>query len=1043
MQGTQQRLITLHLCLTCLSFSPCGVFVGTVTGSVLIPQRSRWHSIHRAINSCSGPHRMLAVRSTLVVLALLAHILPSQARPAIPDEVIPVPPVEIQAERYTLYPGDRLELSCKTESVNWTKDHAVVVDGEHTRLRDGQLEIEGVEPADSGLYTCVTFGNHSSYFSVNVTVDILASSEDEDEEDESSSEEAKMSSSQKLLPMSPQWAQPEKMEKKLHAVPASKTVKFRCQASGNPTPTLKWFKNSKEFKRDQRIGGFKVREHMWTIIMESVVPSDKGNYTCVVENKHGSINHTYQLDVVERSPHRPILQAGLPANLTAVVGSDVAFECKVFSDPQPHIQWLKHIEVNGSRVGPDGLPYVRVLKHSGVNSSDTQVLTLYNVTEEESGEYICKVSNYIGEANQSAWLTIVRHEAQGNRPTQQQHIEILSQGLLGPPGDLGTCLGMTSAGLSCHPLLLLSLPRPSKSSAQISDCLSLITALSPPYFSATAGLNTTDKEMEILQLRNVSFDDAGEYTCLAGNSIGFSHHSAWLIVFKGINAACHSASRHKDSSLVLLVFVSFWSVPRSPPPNQTYLEVLIYCVGFFLIAVMVAVAIIIKMRTSSKKSDFNSQLAVHKLAKSIPLRRQVTEIFLTYSYHLFLSNGSVHYLASVFQVSVDSSSSLHSGVMLVRPSRLSSSGSPMLSGVSEYELPQDPRWELPRDRLVLGKPLGEGCFGQVVMGEALGMDKEKPNRVTKVAVKMLKSDATEKDLSDLISEMEMMKIIGKHKNIINLLGACTQDGPLYVIVEYASKGNLREYLRARRPPGMEYCYNPDQVPIENMSIKDLVSCAYQVARGMEYLSSKKCIHRDLAARNVLVTEDNVMKIADFGLARDIHHIDYYKKTTNGRLPVKWMAPEALFDRIYTHQSDVWSFGVLLWEIFTLGGSPYPGVPVEELFKLLKEGHRMDKPSTCTHELYMMMRDCWHAVPSHRPTFKQLVEDLDRTLAMTSNQEYLELSVPLDQYSPSYPDTRSSTCSSGEDSVFSHDAGAEEPCLPKFPPHSNGVALKKR
>lgn len=110
----------------------------------------------------------------------------------------------------------------------------------------------------------------------------------------------------------------------------------------------------------------------------------------------------------------------------------------------------------------------------------------------------------------------------------------------------------------------------------------------------------------------------------------------------------------------------------------------------------------------------------------------------------------------------------------------------------------------------------------------------------------------------------------------------------------------------------------------------------------------------------------------------------------GRLPVKWMAPEALFDRIYTHQSDVWSFGVLLWEIFTLGGSPYPGVPVEELFKLLKEGHRMDKPSNCTNELYMMMRDCWHAVPSQRPTFKQLVEDLDRIVALTSNQVGLPL-----------------------------------------------------
>ncbi|XP_043358937.1 fibroblast growth factor receptor 1 isoform X7 [Dermochelys coriacea] len=704
--------------------------------------------------------------------------------------------------------------------------------------------------------------------------DALPSAEDDDDDDDSSSEEKEADNTKPNLAVAPYWTYPEKMEKKLHAVPAAKTVKFKCPSSGTPSPTLRWLKNGKEFKPDHRIGGYKVRYATWSIIMDSVVPSDKGNYTCIVENKYGSINHTYQLDVVERSPHRPILQAGLPANKTVALGSNVEFVCKVYSDPQPHIQWLKHIEVNGSKIGPDNLPYVQILKHSGINSSDAEVLTLYNVTEAESGEYICKVSNYIGEANQSAWLTVTRPMAKA-----------------------------------------------------IEDRPAMMT-------------------------------------------------------------------------------------------SPLYLEIIIYCTGAFLISCMVVTVIIYKMKSTTKKTDFNSQLAVHKLAKSIPLRRQVT-------------------------VSADSSSSMNSGVMLVRPSRLSSSGTPMLAGVSEYELPEDPRWELPRDRLILGKPLGEGCFGQVVLAEAIGLDKDKPNRVTKVAVKMLKSDATEKDLSDLISEMEMMKMIGKHKNIINLLGACTQDGPLYVIVEYASKGNLREYLQARRPPGMEYCYNPTHLPEEQLSFKDLVSCAYQVARGMEYLASKKCIHRDLAARNVLVTEDNVMKIADFGLARDIHHIDYYKKTTNGRLPVKWMAPEALFDRIYTHQSDVWSFGVLLWEIFTLGGSPYPGIPVEELFKLLKEGHRMDKPSNCTNELYMMMRDCWHAVPSQRPTFKQLVEDLDRIVAMTSNQEYLDLSMPLDQYSPSFPDTRSSTCSSGEDSVFSHDPLPDEPCLPKYPhQHTNG-GLKRR
>ncbi|XP_040098892.1 fibroblast growth factor receptor 1 isoform X5 [Oryx dammah] len=703
--------------------------------------------------------------------------------------------------------------------------------------------------------------------------DALPSSEDDDDDDDSSSEEKETDNTKpNRMPVAPYWTSPEKMEKKLHAVPAAKTVKFKCPSSGTPNPTLRWLKNGKEFKPDHRIGGYKVRYATWSIIMDSVVPSDKGNYTCIVENEYGSINHTYQLDVVERSPHRPILQAGLPANKTVALGSNVEFMCKVYSDPQPHIQWLKHIEVNGSKIGPDNLPYVQILK--------------------------------------------------------------------------------------------------------------------------TAGVNTTDKEMEVLHLRNVSFEDAGEYTCLAGNSIGLSHHSAWLTVLEALEERP--------------------AVMTSP----LYLEIIIYCTGAFLISCMVGSVVIYKMKSGTKKSDFHSQMAVHKLAKSIPLRRQVT-------------------------VSADSSASMNSGVLLVRPSRLSSSGTPMLAGVSEYELPEDPRWELPRDRLVLGKPLGEGCFGQVVLAEAIGLDKDKPNRVTKVAVKMLKSDATEKDLSDLISEMEMMKMIGKHKNIINLLGACTQDGPLYVIVEYASKGNLREYLQARRPPGLEYCYNPSHHPEEQLSSKDLVSCAYQVARGMEYLASKKCIHRDLAARNVLVTEDNVMKIADFGLARDIHHIDYYKKTTNGRLPVKWMAPEALFDRIYTHQSDVWSFGVLLWEIFTLGGSPYPGVPVEELFKLLKEGHRMDKPSNCTNELYMMMRDCWHAVPSQRPTFKQLVEDLDRIVALTSNQEYLDLSMPLDQYSPSFPDTRSSTCSSGEDSVFSHEPLPEEPCLPRHPAQLANGGLKRR
>ncbi|XP_058157602.1 fibroblast growth factor receptor 3 isoform X9 [Dasypus novemcinctus] len=735
-----------------------------------------------------------------------------------------------QQEQLVFGAGDAVELSCHPPAGGpsgptvWVKDGVGLEPSERVLVGPQRLRVLNASHEDAGTYGCWLRLSQRVLcrFAVRVT-DAPSSGDDEDGEDEAEDTAG-----------APYWTRPERMDKKLLAVPAANTVRFRCPAAGNPAPSISWLKNGKEFRGEHRIGGIKLRHQQWSLVMESVVPSDRGNYTCVVENKFGSIQQTYTLDVLERSPHRPILQAGLPANQTAVVGSDVEFHCKVYSDAQPHIQWLKHVEVNGSK--------------SWISESaeaDAR-LRLAAVSERDGGQYLCRAANFIGVAEKAFWLRV-----HGPRAAEEELVEA---------------------------------------------------------------------------------DEAG----------------------------------------------------------SVYAGVLSYGVGFSLFTLAVAAVTLCRLRSPPKKGLGSP--AVHKVSR-FPLKRQ--------------------------QVSLESNSSMNSNSPLVRIARLSSGEGPALANVSELELPADPKWELSRARLTLGKPLGEGCFGQVVMAEAIGIDKDRAAKPVTVAVKMLKDDATDKDLSDLVSEMEMMKMIGKHKNILNLLGACTQGGPLYVLVEYAAKGNLREYLRARRPPGMDYSFDTCRLPEEQLTFKDLVSCAYQVARGMEYLASQKCIHRDLAARNVLVTEDNVMKIADFGLARDVHNLDYYKKTTNGRLPVKWMAPEALFDRVYTHQSDVWSFGVLLWEIFTLGGSPYPGIPVEELFKLLREGHRMDRPANCTHDLYMIMRECWHAAPSQRPTFKQLVEDLDRVLAVTSTDEYLDLSVPFEQYSPGGQDTPSSG-SSGDDSVFAHD-----------------------
>ncbi|XP_067312883.1 vascular endothelial growth factor receptor 3 isoform X2 [Pseudorasbora parva] len=341
----------------------------------------------------------------------------------------------------------------------------------------------------------------------------------------------------------------------------------------------------------------------------------------------------------------------------------------------------------------------------------------------------------------------------------------------------------------------------------------------------------------------------------------------------------------------------------------------------------------------------------------------------------------------------------------------------------EY-LPYDSsQWEISRDRLRLGKVLGHGAFGKVIEASIFGHDKKSSSNT--VAVKMLKEGATASEHKALMSELKILIHIGNHLNVVNLLGACTKpNGPLMVIVEYCKYGNLSNFLRAKRefflpyrdrspktqsqvrrmieagqagqkehePSASSSIGPPAQSRVDDLwktplTIEDLICYSFQVARGMEFLASRKCIHRDLAARNILLSESNVVKICDFGLARDIYKDPDYVRKGNARLPLKWMAPESIFDKLYTSQSDVWSFGVLLWEIFSLGASPYPGLQIDEDFcKRLKDGTRMRSPDNASPEIYGIMLACWQGEPRDRPTFAALVEVLGDLLQENSLPE---------------------------------------------------------
>uniref|UniRef100_A0A8C1RJ00 Tyrosine-protein kinase n=1 Tax=Cyprinus carpio TaxID=7962 RepID=A0A8C1RJ00_CYPCA len=255
-------------------------------------------------------------------------------------------------------------------------------------------------------------------------------------------------------------------------------------------------------------------------------------------------------------------------------------------------------------------------------------------------------------------------------------------------------------------------------------------------------------------------------------------------------------------------------------------------------------------------------------------------------------------------------------------------------------------WLLDLSKLTLGEIIGEGEFGAVFEGEYAGQ---------RVAVKNIKCDVTAQAFLEETSVMTNLH----HKNLVRLLGVILHNG-LHIVTELMAKGNLVNFLRTRGRFAI--------------SATQLLRFSLDVCEGMEHLESKKLLHRDLAGRNILVSEDTVAKISDFGLAKVSS-----TATDNSKLPIKWTAPEALKNKKFSTQSDVWSYGVLLWEIFSYGRQPYPKMSVSEVRERVDQGYRMEPPDECPPDVYSIMTSCWEMDPKRRPSFHKLRERVEKEL----------------------------------------------------------------
>uniref|UniRef100_A0A3Q2NYT6 Tyrosine-protein kinase receptor n=1 Tax=Fundulus heteroclitus TaxID=8078 RepID=A0A3Q2NYT6_FUNHE len=337
-------------------------------------------------------------------------------------------------------------------------------------------------------------------------------------------------------------------------------------------------------------------------------------------------------------------------------------------------------------------------------------------------------------------------------------------------------------------------------------------------------------------------------------------------------------------------------------------------------------------------------------------------------YHIFASLGP----SSVISNDDDSASPLHhvsNGSNT--PSSSEMGPDAVIIGMTKIPVIENPQYfrivqHIKRHNIVLKRELGEGAFGKVFLAECYNLSPDQEKIL--VAVKTLK-EASENARKDFHREAELLTNL-QHEHIVTFYGVCVESDPLIMVFEYMKHGDLNKFLRAHGPDAVLMAEGQTSRPVE-LTQSQMLHIAQQIASGMVYLASQHFVHRDLATRNCLVGENLLVKIGDFGMSRDVYSTDYYRVGGHTMLPIRWMPPESIMYRKFTTESDVWSLGVVLWEIFTYGKQPWYQLSNNEVIECITQGRVLQRPRTCPKEVYDLMLGCWQREPHMRLNIKEI------------------------------------------------------------------------
>ncbi|CAH0669111.1 unnamed protein product [Spodoptera exigua] len=822
-----------------------------------------------------------------------------------------------------------------------------------------------------------------------------------------------------------------------------KTVRINTEVIDYPTANFYFLRNNLSLPLDDEGNPNKydvTRNPKTGDVILSIFKTnvfDSANYTLVASNKYLKKNYTYEVLIKSK----PTIDFGLNVDKKYLQNTMASLQCQVTGYPLPKITWIFSNEGGENQT----MPSTEVYEHTKYTETAVIVIPVH-----ASGNVSCQASNTESTATETRRLLVYEivngfgiRNSERTWFSQNEDVTI-------------TCIAskydfynVTWIGPEAEDLRGMNAVEYSKNEFSL---------------------------MAKLKFPQISLNHSGVYTC-QGSKMNMNIEFDYINITVAPLLPPIINQPEDDQTIEVVTYQEVELTCQAegvPPPklewykddvlmgNDTNAKIFIHEIGHTMVNSSIRIDRLVEENKGTYECLASSDGLTASRVYTVALKASSYQLYLSIILVvIFVLIVVVLYLMWRVRKDTQFRKELKASGLLYFNEGATKSLNPDL-GIDEQAdlLPYDEKFEFPADKLILGKQLGAGAFGVVYKADARGIINAE--ETTEVAVKMVKKTADNMYIKALASELKIMVHLGKHINIVNLLGACTKNvvkRELIVIVEYCKFGNIHNYMQRHREvfidqltdnkeknlgrinrgfssssgstgahsdyfasctqdtdhtfvnsantnrstrkvsegyvqpewrTNYESDYSFDGRNPRPLTSRDLLVWAFQIARGMEYLASRKVLHGDLAARNVLLAEDNIVKICDFGLARSIYKNDEYQKKENCLLPVKWLAIECMTDRIFSTQSDVWSFGIVLWELFSLAKTPYPNISPAHLLQWLSEGKRLEKPPYADDRLYNVMMRCWEQKPRSRPSFTQLQEILGGFLEDNVRNHYVDL-----------------------------------------------------